>query len=406
MEAEAIDLANNAWLLVATALVLFMTPGLALFYGGLDESKNVSNMMNMSIYCMAVVPILWVIFGYSLAFGNFDGNTNGFIGDGQWFFLNDITHPGDLLTVAFAATFAIITPALISGAVAGRMKFSAWAWFVPLWLLLVYVPVTHWVFGPGGWILELPSHDYAGGTAIHINAAAAAFVLSKLLGPRRGWPSAQKPPHNLPLVLIGTAVLWLGWLGFNAGAGDVEVVGPVALINTILAGSGGLLGWIMVEKASGVRPNIVGMCSGIVAALVAITPGCAFVGPLASILIGFVASLFCYLALGMKKRYNYDDSLDVVGIHGIGGIVGALMIGVFADNSITNGDFIEGLFFQGGWELMGNQALAVIATIGYSVGATFIIGMILKLTIGLRVSDEAQIVGLDQSEHSTSSYLL
>ncbi len=403
---EAIDLANNGWPLISTALVLFMTFGLALFYGGLDESKNVSNMLNMNIYCMAVVPILWVIFGYSLAFGNFDGNPNGFIGDGQWFFLNDKTHPGDLLTVAFAATFAIITPALISGSVAGRMKFSAWAWFVPLWLLLVYVPVTHWVFGPGGWILELPSHDYAGGTAIHINAAAAAFVLSKLLGPRRGWPSAQKPPHNLPLVLIGTGILWLGWLGFNAGAGDVEVVGPVALINTILAGSGGLLGWIMVEKASGVRPNIVGMCSGIVAALVAITPGCAFVGPLASILIGFVASLFCYLALGMKKRYNYDDSLDVVGIHGIGGIVGALMIGVFADNSITNEDFIEGLFFQGGWELMRNQALAVIATIGYSVGATFIIGMILKLTIGLRVSDEAQIVGLDQSEHSTSSYLL
>lgn len=406
MEAEAIDLANNAWLLVSTALVLFMTFGLALFYGGLDESKNVSNMMNMNIYCMAVVPILWVIFGYSLAFGNFDGDTNGFIGDGQWFFLNDITHPGDLIWVAFAATFAIITPALISGSVAGRMKFSAWAWFVPLWLLLVYVPVTHWVFAPGGWILDLPSHDFAGGTAIHINAAAAAFVLSKLLGPRRGWPSAQKPPHNLPLVLIGTGILWLGWLGFNAGAGDVAVVGPVALINTILAGSGGLLGWIMVEKASGVRPNIVGMCSGIVAALVAITPGCAFVGPLASILIGFVASLFCYLALGLKKRFNYDDSLDVVGIHGIGGVVGALMIGVFADNSVTNGDFIEGLFFQGGWELMRNQALAVIATIGYSVGATFIIGMVLKMTIGLRVSDEAQIVGLDQSEHSTSSYLL
>ncbi len=402
---EAIEFANNAWLLVATALVLFMTPGLALFYGGLDESKNVSNMMNMNLYCMAIVPILWVLFGYSLTFGAFDNNNNGFIGDGEWFFLSGITHPGDLLGVAFLATFAIITPALISGAVAGRMKFSAWVWFVPLWLLLVYVPVTHWVFAEGGWILELPSLDYAGGTAIHINAAAAAFVMSKLLGPRRGWPSAQKPPHNLPLVVIGTGILWLGWLGFNAGAGDVEVVAPVALINTMLAASGGLLGWVLVEKLSGVRPNIVGMCSGIVAALVAITPACAFVGPLAAILIGFIASMFCYLALGMKKKFNYDDSLDVVGIHGVGGVVGALLIGFFADNSITDQDFIEGLFFQGGWELIGNQALAVIVTIGYSVGATFIIGMILKKTIGLRVSDEAQIVGLDQSEHSTSSYL-
>jgi len=402
---EAIEFANNAWLLVATALVLFMTPGLALFYGGLDESKNVSNMMNMNLYCMAIVPILWVLFGYSLTFGSFDNNNNGFIGDGEWFFLSGITHPGDLLGVAFLATFAIITPALISGAVAGRMKFSAWVWFVPLWLLLVYVPVTHWVFAEGGWILELPSLDYAGGTAIHINAAAAAFVMSKLLGPRRGWPSAQKPPHNLPLVVIGTGILWLGWLGFNAGAGDVEVVAPVALINTMLAASGGLLGWVLVEKLSGVRPNIVGMCSGIVAALVAITPACAFVGPLAAILIGFIASMFCYLALGMKKKFNYDDSLDVVGIHGVGGVVGALLIGFFADNSITDQDFIEGLFFQGGWELIGNQAFAVIVTIGYSVGATFIIGMILKKTIGLRVSDEAQIVGLDQSEHSTSSYL-
>ena len=403
---DPLDLANNAWLLASTALVLFMTPGLALFYGGLDESKNVSNMMNMSIYCIAVVPILWVLFGYSLALGTFGGQPNGFIGDGGWFFLNEITHPQDLLAVAYSATFAIITPALISGAVAGRMKFAAWVWFVPLWLLLAYVPVTHWVFGPGGWLLELPAHDFAGGTSIHINAAVAALVLSKLLGPRRGWPSAQKPPHNLPLVVIGTGILMLGWLGFNAGAGDVETVAPVALVNTILAASGGTLGWLIVEKLSGVRPNIVGLCSGAVAALVAITPGCAFVGPLPAILIGFVASLFCYLALGMKKRYNYDDSLDVVGIHGVGGVVGALMIGFFADSSITNEDFLEGAFFQGGLELLGYQALSVIATIGYSAAATFVIGLALKKIIGLRVSDEAQIIGLDQSEHSSSSYLL
>lgn len=402
---EAIDFANNAWLLVATALVLFMTPGLALFYGGLDESKNVSNMLNMNIYCIAVVPILWVLFGYSLALGNFGGEANGFIGDGEFFFLNEVTQPQDLLNIAFLATFAIITPALISGSVAGRMKFSAWAWFVPLWLMLVYVPITHWVFAPGGWLLELPSLDFAGGTAIHVNAGVAALVLSKILGPRRGWPSSQKPPHNLPLVLIGTAILMLGWLGFNAGAGDVEVVAPVALINTMLAASGGLLGWVLVEKLSGVRPNMVGMCSGIVAALVAITPGCAFVGPLPAILIGFVASMFCYLALSMKKRFNYDDSLDVVGIHGVGGIVGALMIGFFADASVTNGDFLEGGFFGGGWELLGNQALAIIVTIGYSAVATLIIAMVLKKTIGLRVSDEAQIAGLDQSEHSSSSYL-
>ena len=403
---EPLALANNAWMLAATALVLFMTPGLALFYGGLDESKNVSNMMNMSFYCIAVVPILWVLFGYSLASGTFGGQNNGFIGDGAWFFLNEKTHPQDLLEVAYLATFAIITPALISGAVAGRMKFAAWVWFVPLWLLLVYVPVTHWVFAPGGWLVELPTHDFAGGTSIHINAAVAALVLSKLLGPRRGWPSAQKPPHNLPLVVIGTGILMLGWLGFNAGAGDVDSDAPVALINTILAASGGTLGWLIVEKLSGVRPNIVGLCSGAVAALVAITPGCTFVGPLPAILIGFVAALFCYLALGLKKRFNYDDSLDVVGIHGVGGVVGALMIGFFADNSITNDDFLEGAFFQGGLELLGNQALSIVVTIGYSAAVTLVIGLALKKIIGLRVSDEAQIIGLDQSEHSSSSYLL
>ena len=407
------DGSTIAWVLTSTALVLFMTPGLALFYGGLDESKNVSNMMSMNLYCMGVVPILWVICAYALSFGTFGGADNAFIGDLEFAGLNNVTNPESLLTIMFLATFAIITPALISGAVAGRMKFSAWACFVPLWLIFVYAPITHWVFATGdesnGWIFDLPSYDFAGGTSIHINAGVAALVLSKMLGPRRGWPSAQKPPHNLPLVALGTGILWLGWFGFNAGSAlEANEVAIEAFTNTLLAAAAGMLGWIAVEHLSGVRTNIVGICSGVVAALVAITPGCAVVRPWAAIIIGFIASLLCFLALGMKKKFNYDDSLDVVGIHGVGGIIGALMIGFFADDSVASlaiGD-VEGLFFSASGELLLNQFIAVISTIAYSALGTFVIAWVLKKTVGLRASDEAQITGLDQSEHSSSSYLL
>ncbi len=407
------DGSTIAWVLTSTALVLFMTPGLALFYGGLDESKNVSNMMSMNLYCMGVVPILWVICAYALSFGTFGGADNAFIGDLEFAGLNNVTNPESLLSIMFLATFAIITPALISGAVAGRMKFSAWAWFVPLWLIFVYAPITHWVFATGdesnGWIFDLPSYDFAGGTSIHINAGVAALVLSKMLGPRRGWPSAQKPPHNLPLVALGTGILWLGWFGFNAGSAlEANEVAIEAFTNTLLAAAAGMLGWVAVEHLSGVRTNIVGICSGVVAALVAITPGCAVVRPWAAILIGFIASMLCFLALGMKKKFNYDDSLDVVGIHGVGGIIGALMIGFFADDSVASlaiGD-LEGLFFSASGELLLNQFIAVISTIAYSALGTFVIAWVLKKTVGLRASDEAQIAGLDHSEHSSSSYLL
>lgn len=404
------DGSTIAWVLASTALVLFMTPGLALFYGGLDESKNVSNMMGMNLYCMGIVPILWVTLAYALSFGNFGGNGNAFIGDLEWFGLNNITKPDELIGITFLATFAIITPALISGAVAGRMKFSAWAWFVPLWLIFVYAPVTHWVFAADGWILNLPSYDFAGGTSIHINAGVAALVLSKMLGPRRGWPSAQKPPHNLPLVALGTGILWFGWFGFNAGSAlEANEVAVEAFTNTLLAAAAGMLAWIIVEHLSGVRVNIVGICSGVVAALVAITPGCAVVRPWGAIFIGFIASMLCFLALGLKKKFNYDDSLDVVGIHGVGGIIGALMIGFFADDSaayLAAGD-LEGLFTTSlSGKLLLNQFIAVVSTIAYSALATFVIAWVLKKTIGIRVSDEGQIAGLDHSEHSSSSYLL
>lgn len=407
------DGAAIAWVLTSTALVLFMTPGLALFYGGLDESKNVSNMMSMNLYCMGIVPILWVVCAYALSFGTFGGGDNAFIGDLEFAGLNNVTTPENLITITFLATFAIITPALISGAVAGRMKFSAWAWFVPLWLIFVYAPITHWVFATGdhhnGWIFDLPSYDFAGGTSIHINAGVAALVLSKMLGPRRGWPSAQKPPHNLPLVALGTGILWLGWFGFNAGSAlEANDVAIEAFTNTLLAAAAGMLGWVAVEHLSGVRTNIVGICSGVVAALVAITPGCAVVRPWAAILIGFIASMLCFLALGMKKKFNYDDSLDVVGIHGVGGIIGALMIGFFADDtvaSLATGD-MQGLLFSNSGKLLLNQFIAVISTIAYSALGTFVIAWVLKKTIGLRTSDEAQISGLDHSEHSSSSYLL
>ncbi len=403
-----------AWMLVSTALVLFMVPGLALFYGGMDRSKNVLNMLNMNMYCVAIVPILWVLFTYSL--GNSPdvdsaGETDkgGLFGGeliGNWDFagLDELTGDAEsLVFVAFLMTFASITPALISGAVADRMKFAAWALFVPVWSILVYTPVTYWVYN--GWHTELSPEavDFAGGTAIHINAGVAALALVLVLGKRQGWPGEVSPPHNMPLVILGTGILWFGWFGFNAGsAGAADGVAVQAFLNTFVAAAAGMLSWLAVERLRDGHATTLGAASGVVAALVAITPAAGYVGGLSSIVFGGVAGVACYFAIQLKSRYGYDDSLDVVGIHGVGGLVGGLLLAFFADSRINEAD---GVFF-GDAGLLGSQILAMVSVIAFSFVVTYAIARVLDATIGLRVSADDEALGLDQAEHAETAYNL
>lgn len=397
-----------AWMLISTALVVFMVPGLALFYGGMDRSKNVLNMLNMNMYCIGIVPLLWVTLSWTL--GNSSDGSGFWGGDliGNWknIGLKGLNmEPEELIFVAFLMTFASITPALISGAVADRMKFSAWALFVPIWVLIVYTPVTYWVYN--GWHDGMGAIDFAGGTAIHINAGAAALALILVLGKRKGWPSESSPPHNLPLVMLGTGILWFGWFGFNAGsAGAANGQAVQALLNTFVAAAAGLIGWMLIEWYRDGKATTLGACSGVVAALVAITPAAGYVGGLASIIFGLVAGVGCYFLIGLKNKFGYDDSLDVVGVHGGGGIIGGLLLGLFADNSaILNdeADFQDGVFFGGG-ELFVDQVIAMGSVIAFSFILTFIIAKALDVTIGLRVSEEDEEAGLDQSQHAETAY--
>ena len=401
------DSGSIAWMLVATSLVVFMVPGLALFYGGMGRSKSVLNMLLMNMYCIGIVPILWVLFTYSL------GNS----GDGSGFFGGDLIgnfdhvgldglngDVGGLVSVAFLMTFAAITPALISGAVADRMKFGAWVLFVPIWSILVYTPVTYWVYS--GWHTELSPEaiDFAGGTAIHINAGAAALALILVLGKRRGWGSEPMPPHNLPLLLVGTGILWFGWFGFNAGsAGAADGVAVQALLNTFLAASAGMLAWLGVEKLRDGHATMLGAASGVVAALVAITPAAGYVGGLASLVFGVVAGVVCYFAIQLKGRFGYDDSLDVVGVHGVGGIVGGLLLAFFADASATHFKEVDGVFF-GDPGLLVSQVVAIGSVLVYSFVVTYVIARLLDATIGLRVAVEDEQRGLDQTLHAESAY--
>ncbi|MBT94837.1 MAG: ammonia channel protein [Acidimicrobiaceae bacterium] len=403
-----------AWMLISTALVVFMVPGLALFYGGMDRSKNVLNMLNMNLYCIGVVPLLWVTLSWTLGNSANGEEESGFWGGdliGNW---NQIgldglnMKPDDLIFVAFLMTFASITPALISGAVADRMKFSAWIIFVPIWSLLVYTPVTYWVYK--GWHEGMGAIDFAGGTAIHINAGAAALALVLVLGKRNGWPTESSPPHNLPLVMLGTGILWFGWFGFNAGsAGAANGQAVQALLNTFVAAAAGMIGWMLIEWYRDGKATTLGACSGVVAALVAITPAAGYVGGLSSIIFGLVAGTGCYFLIGLKNKIGYDDSLDVVGVHGGGGVIGGLLLGLFADNSAINsepGGFQDGLFFGGGGELFIDQVLAIVSVIIFSFVLTFIIAKAIDATIGLRVSEEDENAGLDQSQHAETAYNL
>ncbi|HUP86459.1 MAG TPA: ammonium transporter [Acidimicrobiales bacterium] len=411
-----IDSGNTAWVLVSAALVLFMTPGLAFFYGGMVRAKNVLGMLMQNFFAMGLISIIWSAVGFSLAFG--DGG--GFIGNLDFAFLEDL---GDASTVlpgykgdfalsipilAFAAyqmMFAIITPALITGATADRLKFNAYAVFIGLWSILVYSPVAHWVFSPEGWLFQRGALDFAGGAVVHINAGIAALVLVLVIGKRRGWPGEPMPPHNLPWTLLGTGILWFGWFGFNAGSAlGANGLAAQALMNTHLAAAAAMIGWLVVEKIKGGHATTLGAASGAVAGLVAITPCAGFVGGVAPLLIGFAAGVVCFLAIQLKFKLGYDDSLDVIAVHLVGGILGSLLLGVFADTKV-NSLGADGLLF-GGSELLVNQLLAVASTILYSGIVSFILAKVIDAAIGLRITSDQEDEGMDQSLHAEAAYAL
>jgi len=414
-----IDSGNTAWILTSAALVLLMTPGLAFFYGGMSRAKSVLNMMMMSFVSIAVVGMVWVAYGWSLAFTS-GGGLSSFIGGfGEWGLVgletvataDDGSGIPQLAFVAFQATFAIITVALISGAVADRAKFGAWVVFTVLWATLVYFPIAHWVWwsdgeegGKAGWIFELGALDFAGGTVVHINAGVAALALVLVLGKRTGWPKEPMRPHNLPFVLLGAGLLWFGWFGFNAGsAGAADEIAGIAFINTIAATCAASFAWIAVEKLRDGSSTTLGLASGIVAGLVAITPACAFVTPLGAVAIGLVAGAVCAFAVSLKYRLGYDDALDVVGVHMVGGIVGALLIGFLATTAVNDGG-ADGLFAGGGASLLGKQALAVLATLAYSFAVTYVIAKLIDLVMGFRVSEDDEAAGLDSVVHAETAY--
>jgi Amt family ammonium transporter len=399
------DSGDAAWVLISSALVLFMTPGLALFYGGMDRTRNVLNMLMMNFWCLLIIPVVWAVGGFSIAQVPFD---NDLIGNFDAAFLRGFSITGEdggagLITMVFLGMFAVITPALISGAVADRMKFSAWAIFAPAWLILVFCPVFKWVYG--GWLGQRGSLDFAGGTAIHVNAGIAALAAVLVLGKRRGWPSEGHPPHSMPLVMIGTGILWFGWFGFNAGSAlAANGTAIQAFTNTFLAAASAGLAWAVVERLRDGHFTNLGAASGIVAGLVAITPGAGFVAGMSPIWIGLAAGVVCSYAVSLKTRAGYDDALDVVGVHMVGGLVGSLAIGLFAEPEYFGGEFMEGLFHGGGLELFGEQALANGVTIVYSFVVTTLIMLALKATIGVRVSEEVEHGGLDLAEHAETAY--
>ena len=422
MEEIVLNSGDTAWILASTALVLLMTPGLAFFYGGMVRTKSVLNMMMMSIITVAIVSVLWVIYGFELAFGHeadspWFGNIS-FSGLGSQvddFANNGGTYPIPVLVfAAFQLMFAIITPALISGAVADRAKFSAWAVFVALWSTIVYFPVAHWVFAFGnkvgdtvtgaGFLAARGVQDFAGGTAVHINAGAAALALAIVLGKRHGWRRDPMRPHSLPLVMLGAGLLWFGWFGFNAGSSlAANGIAGLALINTQVATGGAILGWLLVERIRNGHPTSLGAASGAVAGLVAITPACAFVDPWAAVVIGFVAGILCSLAVGLKYVFNIDESLDVVGVHLVGGIWGSLSLGFFGTAAV-NSIGLDGLLYGGGTELLMKQLLGVGLVFAYSFIATLIIGFAIEKTMGFRIKRENELEGIDLVEHAESAY--
>ena len=402
---------NIAWVLISTALVLFMTPGLAFFYGGMVRAKNFLAMLMQNFFAMGLLAVIWALVGYSIAFGHF--------GDGGWF--GGFGHLGlhgvgitdaglhlgipDILFAAFQMTFAIITPALITGSLADRLKFSSYAVFIGVWLVVIYAPVAHWVFG-GGWIAKMGALDFAGGAVVHINAGAAALAALLLVGPRRGHGKEPMPPHALPWTLLGTGILWFGWFGFNAGSAlAANGVAAQALMNTILAPAAAMLGWLLIERIKGKHVTTLGAASGAVAGMVAITPCAGFVAVLPAMLIGFCAGLLCYLALSLKERFELDDALDVLAVHLVGGLFGSIVLGLFADKAINKAVTHQGLLVHGGTPtLLVDQFIAAGAVFAFSFVGSLVIAKVIQLTMGLRVDQDAEDVGLDQALHAETAY--
>ncbi|ROO83387.1 ammonium transporter [Actinocorallia herbida] len=410
---DKIDTGSTAWMIAATALVLLMTPGLAFFYGGMTRAKSVLNMMMMSFVSMITVTVLWVLFGHSLAFDAAGNETvNKFVGGlDAWGLQSLITtatsDEGGMPSLTFSAfqlTFAIITVALISGAIADRAKFGAWVVFGGLWATLVYFPVAHWVWG-GGWLTELGIEDFAGGTVVHINAGAAALALALVLGKRKGWPKEPMRPHNLPYVLLGAALLWFGWFGFNAGS-ELAVDGTAALafINTQIAAAVAAGAWLLVEKLRDGHATSLGAASGAVAGLVAITPACGFVDPWAAVLLGVLAGAACAYAVGLKYKFGYDDSLDVVGVHLVGGVIGAVALGFLARYPFLDGQEQGVLYGEHGWRQLGLQVLGPVVVGLYSFVVSYILGKVIDMTMGFRISEEDEVNGIDIAAHAESAY--
>jgi Amt family ammonium transporter len=416
------DTGDTAWMLISTALVLLMTPGLAMFYGGMVRAKGVLNMMMMSFVSMGLVAVVWTLYGYSMTFGKDLGG--GLVGDPtESFGLSNIIAEdslfGTIPTAVFAVfqmMFAVITVALISGAIADRAKFGSWILFVIVWVTVVYFPVAHWVFDfdglddagnvvdPGGWIAnDLAAIDFAGGTAVHINAGIAALALALVLGKRVGFGREPFKPHNLTLVMLGAALLWFGWFGFNAGSAvAANTTAGVVFLNTVVATGAAMLSWLLVEKLRNGHATSLGAASGIIAGLVAITPACSSVNPLGAMAIGAIASAACAIAVSLKYKVGYDDSLDVVGLHLVAGLIGSIFIGFFATSAAPAG--VDGLLFGGGTELLVKQVIASGAVLLYSFVATYLIALAIDKTIGFRINEEQEITGIDLAVHAESSY--
>jgi ammonium transporter, Amt family len=407
-----IDAGDTAWVLGSAALVLFMTPGLALFYGGMVRSKNVLAMMVQNFATIAVVSVVWAVAAYSLAFGPDAGG--GFIGT---LHLAGLAHPTDavpglegltippLAFAGFQMMFAVITCALLTGTGADRMHLRGFLVFATLWTLFVYAPIAHWVFSPSGWLFEKGVLDFAGGNVVEVDSGASALALALVLGRRRGWPREAMAPHSLPLTVLGAGILWFGWFGFNAGSAlGANALAAQAFMGTQLAACAGLLGWLVIERWQTGSATTLGAASGAVCGLVAITPACGFVNSMAAILIGFVGGVVGVLAVRAKFRFGYDDSLDVVGVHGACGFVGTLLIGVFATKAVNGGIAHEGFVTGAGPYLLGVQALALAATIAWAFTVTWLVAKLVERTVGLRVPEAIEIEGLDTAVHGESAY--
>ena len=412
---QAINSGDTAWVLASAALVLFMTPGLAVFYGGMVRAKSVLNMMMMSFAAMGVTTIIWVLYGYSLAFGKSQG---GFIGSfdhvGLASTLDQVTGPEGhqipvLAFAMFQLTFAIITVALLSGAIADRAKYGSWVIFVAVWITLVYIPVAHWAFaaqnGEGGWIIDkLKALDFAGGTVVEINSGAAALALALVLGKRDGFKRDPMRPHNMPLVLLGAGMLWFGWFGFNAGSAlSAGSLAATAMINTQIATAAAAMTWVAYEKKRDGKATTLGVASGAIAGAVAITPACGYLNPLGALILGLIAGVVSAWAVTRKYKFGYDDSLDVVGVHGVGGILGMLAIGLMATVT-ANSAGADGLLNGGGVTQLNRQVIAIVAVALFSFAATWLIATIIQKTIGFRVYRDDELTGLDTTFHAESAY--